>query len=56
MALAAVVAGNLLCMRIKDDVRALAPGIRLRILCVSEEAGDLSSGAGSEEQLLLYEI
>lgn len=50
MALAAVVVGNLLCVKIKDDVRGLACKIRLRILCVSEEAGDPSSGAGSQEQ------
>lgn len=43
-------AGNLLCVKIKDDVRGLACEICLRILCVSEEAGDPSSGAGSQEQ------
>lgn len=43
-------AGNLLCVKIKDDVRGLACEIRLRIQCVSEEAGDPSSGAGSQEQ------
>lgn len=43
-------AGNLLCMKIKDDVRGLACEIPLRILCVSKEAGDRSSRAGSQEQ------
>lgn len=52
MASAAVVAGNWLCVKIKDDVRGLACEIRLRILCVSEEAGETraASGAGSQKQ------
>lgn len=59
MASAAVVAGNWLCVKIKDDVRGLACEIRLRILCVSEEAGDPSSQRAEQaprSSVLLYEI
>lgn len=54
-----MVAGNWLCVKIKDDVRGLACEIRLRILCVSEEAGDPSSQRAEQaprSSVLLYEI
>lgn len=54
MASAAVVAGNWLCVKIKDDVRGLACEIRLRILCLSEEAGDPEQAPRSS--VLLDEI